>query len=420
MAEPALKIEAEATEAAAAPAAAPVLDTKSKMGGLDLASSLKAIALKTGRSYNQILVEIVKLNFGPGRVSVEEYVDLGLYDDRALAGADKRGFVGVDAMRELWKTINFRSDWYGLLENKLAATTLLEGFGFPVVPTLAVYSESFSLPALRSLRSTAELADFLREPANYPLFGKPADSLQSLGSASLDAYDRAGDEIVLLSGARVAVATFAAEVAASYRAGYLLQKRVAPHAAIRAVCGERLATCRIMTALSSKGVEAIRALWKIPAGGNVADNFWRAGNMLGALDLATGKVTRVQRGAGPLAQELDCHPDTGARITGMTIPNFAAVKELAIAAHRTLKDVRLLGWDIAAVEGGAVIVEPNVTPDFFLPQLIDRRGFLDDGFKAFIAECQAEHAVRRKAHRQEAREEYRARRKRAMAAALDA
>jgi hypothetical protein len=51
--------------------------------------------------------------------------------------------------------------------------------------------------------------------------------------------------------------------------------------------------------------------------------------------------------------------------------------------------VPLIGWDMAAVEGGALIVEPNFTPDFFMTQLADRRGMLDAPFNAFLAGCKA-------------------------------
>ena len=41
-----------------------------------------------------------------------------------------------------------------------------------------------------------------------------------------------------------------------------------------------------------------------------------------------------------------------------------------------------LGWDIAVVEGGALMVEPNFTPDFFTTQL---GSILDARFNAFLA-----------------------------------
>jgi len=53
-----------------------------------------------------------------------------------------------------------------------------------------------------------------------------------------------------------------------------------------------------------------------------------------------------------------------------------------------LPELKLIGWDIAPVDEGAMLVELNHTPDFILPQLADRRGILDEEFKAFLGECE--------------------------------
>ncbi len=435
MAEPAHRLQDVATEAAAEPAASgaavaaataeieasrPALDLESQIGKgkLDIASAFQLIARDHGRTYNQILIEIAKLSFGPGKLKVDEYLDLGLYDDTSLA-SDKRTFVGLDVMRDVWMTVNFNNHWNGLLEHKLAATTLLAGFGFPTIATRALYSEIYDLPAVPTFKSADTLAAFLRDGSQYPLFGKPADAFQSIGSASLASYDKATDSVVMLQGQSIKVEDFAAEVANAYGDGYILQGRLDPHPSIQAVCGSRLATCRIVTIRGEDGVEVVRSLWKIPAGRNVADNFWRAGNMLGQLDAESGRVIRVQRGSGLAATSPEVHPDTGAQILGFTIPHFDQVKALAVNAHKVFKEVNLIGWDIAVGADGPVIVEPNITPDFFLPQVVDRRGMLDDKMKALIQRCKAAKAQQTKLDTKQYRAEMRARRNRVTAAALE-
>ncbi|MDX2157496.1 MAG: sugar-transfer associated ATP-grasp domain-containing protein [Hyphomicrobiaceae bacterium] len=428
MAEPARRLEApEAVAAApvsgpgsAAAPAQPALDLESRIGKskLDIAGSFQLIASQHGRSYNQVLVEIAKLAFGPGKLKVDEYLDLGLYDDKALAGQDKRSFVGLDVMRQIWMTVNHKTEWYGLLEHKLAATTLLAGFGFPTIATRALYSEEYALPGIRTLATADALASFLRDAGQYPLFGKPADSLQSIGSVSLAGYDADRDSVVTLNGDSLPVTTLTEEISSAYKGGYIFQGRLDPHPAIEAICGQRLATCRIVTVRTETGVEVLRALWKIPAGRNVADNFWRSGNMLGQLDMASGRVVRVQRGAGVLAQEPETHPDTGAQMIGFTIPDFAGLKATACAAHSVFKDVNLIGWDMASTAAGPVIVEPNITPDFFLPQVVDRRGILDEPMKALIQRCKAAKAATSKVDAKQYRAEQRARRNRVTSAAL--
>lgn len=366
-----------------------VFDTDVAEPGLDLATTLRTITATYGKTYQRLLLDLAKASFGPGRLSYDEYLSLRLFDDAWLAGADPSQFVGLDAERRIWMTANANSEWWGLMRNKLAVTTLLGGYGFPVIPTLALYSDALCMRNAPVFREPDQLAAFLRANSDYPLFGKPMDSQRSLGSIGLDAYDARTDSLVCGPHRKVAVGDFVAAVAEHYSAGYIFQRRVSPHAAVQAIAGDRLATLRVITILSDAGPEVLRALWKIPAGTNVADNFWRSGNLLATLDLTCGRVVRVVRGSGLSLEEVTHHPDTGVELVGTEVPNWREVFRLALDAASTLGEVPLIGWDIAAVETGALIVEPNFTPDFIMAQIADRRGMLDGRFNVFLAQCKA-------------------------------
>ena len=125
----------------------------------------------------------------------------------------------------------------------------------------------------------------------------------------------------------------------------------------------------------------------------MADNFRRPGNLLAQLDLESGSVVRVVRGNGANFDEIAHHPDTGTRIVGIVVPNWQEVTRLALEGAKVLEEMPLVGWDIAPVDSGAVIVELNETPDFKLHQVADRRGMLDATLKTFLAE-RKNHAAR--------------------------
>ena len=356
---------------------------------LDLPTLLKRIAADFGRSPNQIVGELARLAFGPGKLSIDEYFAMRLFDDKALGGTDKRAFLGLDAMRRVWMKANHNQEWWGIMREKLAITSLLGAYGFPVIPTLALYSNVMRMPSTRMLDSREALKAFLLEEANYPLFGKPMDEKQSLGTASLVSADAATSTLSTIDGGRLELDPYLDTITGKYGQGYIFQKRVTPHADVRAIAGNRLATVRVMTILTSKGPELLRAAWKIPAGANAADNFWRPGNLLCTLDLSTGEVLRCVSGGGLTQKQHDVHPDSGARIVGVRAPMWEDLVKVALEAARTLKDTPLIGWDMAATDEGALIVEPNFTPDFILPQIADRRGMMDERMKAFLAECEA-------------------------------
>ncbi len=374
---------------------------------LSLPLLMRKIVAEYGKSFNQLFTDFAKLGFGPGKLSIEEYFDLRLFDDAALNGADKRQFVGLDVMRHLWDQVNYDQTWYGIMNDKLASATLLGGYGFPVIPIVAIFAPSLSLPTApcRVLKSADDLRCFLREPANYPMFGKPTDALQSLGSMSFDKYEESTGELTAVDGSIVELEQFIADVTTHYCKGYLFQKRLLPHASIRNICGNRLATVRIVTINPKSGPEILRAAWKIPAGANAADNFWRTGNLLGQIDIETGRIERVVRGKGVDQEALTAHPDTGTNMAGFELPMWNAAKALALEGMKVFPKMGMIGWDIAVTDAGPVIVEPNETPDHMLPQIADRRGMLDDRFRAYVAERKAEFASLQQATRRQMRNE---------------
>lgn len=387
---------------ASAPAAPPrTMDIDHAEAQFALPLAMQQAAARHGVPYQQIFADILKVSFGPGKLTAEEYFNLRLFDDRALAGNDKRGFVGLAEMRKLWDVANHDLSWLGVLDDKVAFAAFFGGLGFPVIPTLALYAPDGRGPLPGVLRTAEALEAFLRHAGNYPLFGKPTGSLQSLGAASFESFDAATECLSSVNGQAVPLATYAAEVREHYGSGYLFQRRLCPHPAFRSICGDRQATVRVVTIHCASGPEILRACWKIPSLAHAADNFWRSGNMLGRLDLETGRVLRVVGGVG-LAQAVhETHPGTGAQMTGFTLPQWARTRDLALEAHHAVGSMGLIGWDIATSEAGPVLVEGNPNPDFMLPQIADCRGMLDDRFKAFLTERrQSASAGKREAKRQ--------------------
>ena len=333
----------------------------------------------------KIMRDYVGLAFGPGKVSFKDYTQLRLFDEAFWAGADRREVVGVHRNVELHQQINFRHEWWGLLDNKVAMASYLSAYGFPTIPALAVYAENLATTAAHVVRNAQELRRVLADESLYPMFGKPTEGLQSLGSVGLRRYSAQSQCLETIDGRVIALDAFVADITHHYAGGYLLQRFVTPHAAIRALCGDRLATIRIVTLNSGSGPKVFRACWKIPAGANVADNYWRSGNLLAQLDSAQGKVLRVLSGSGLGLTYRERHPDTGAAMIGFEIPQWSAIVATVTEGARLMQHVPLIGWDVTALDSGPLIVEMNGRPDLFLPQLADARGVLDAELVDFLA-----------------------------------
>lgn len=351
-----------------------------------LADMLQRLGGASGRPLGALLGDFIRTSIGPGKLSFDEFVALGLYDPSRCPGADIRSFVGLGAMQRIWRRANYRTEFDGLIANKIAMGALLQAYGFPVIPLAALFSMAVGYPAERSLRTKEALRGFLSDPAHYPLFGKPVGGTQSLGTASFAHYNVAANALVGHAGGTQDLDSFIDDVAAHFAGGYMFQPHLSPHAATKAICGDRLATVRVVTIARADSPRILRVCEKIPAGANAADNYWRPGNLLVQLEPQTGLRGRVTSGKGLELREHTHHPGSGAAISGTFVPNWAVVCDLAKDAARLMKDTGLMGWDIAPVDTGAVIVDANATPDLMLPQLADRTGIIDAELLGFLEE----------------------------------
>ena len=61
------------------------------------------------------------------------------------------------------------------------------------------------------------------------------------------------------------------------------------------------------------------------------------------------------------------HPDTGAQITGVTVPKITEMMDFVRDAHlRMMPHVPLSGWDVAMTQNhGMLLLEANLSCNFF-------------------------------------------------------
>lgn len=348
-------------------------------------AALRDMAAQAGLSPIQTVREFANLALGPGKVSFDDYVRLRLFDSDYWEGCDRRTVIGQRANRDLLVEVNYRHDWYGLVDDKIASSAYLSAYGLPTVPIAAIFAPRLKIGAAHILRGREELERFLLRGDVYPLFGKPAEGFQSLGSIALRRANPARGQIETIDGACMRMADFLDDVVSHYQGGYLFEPFLAPHPDAARLYGERLGTTRIVTLCDAEEPRIFRASWKIPSGRNTADNFWRSGNLLAKLDIETGAIEKALSGIGFETKFEAHHPDTGAPLIGARVPRWAEVKALALEGARVMRHVPMLGWDIGSTAEGPVIVEMNETPDLFLNQFPDARGILEPDFLAFLA-----------------------------------
>jgi Sugar-transfer associated ATP-grasp len=361
-----------------------VLDVGHEIESVPLAIQLRAISKESGLGALKIATAYARLALGRGKVSFQDFVNLRLFDPAFHENANLNAYVGQRRNLDICVAVNYRHDWHGILSNKLATSGYLSAYGLPVVPATAVYDSHLTTGGPRVLNNLAALRTFLSNPGSYPLFGKPLEGFQSLGSIALRSCVASDGELEKTDGTRILLADLAADIQTHYSDGYVFQPLLRPDPKIAALCGDRLACLRIITALAEDGPQVLRVALKIPAGGHSADNYWRPGNLLAQVDRQTGVIRKVTSGSGFDTQHHLQHPDTGAALVGFAYPRWESMLSLALEGARVMQHVPLIGWDIASTDCGPKIVEMNATPDFFLAQFADRKGILDRAFRSFM------------------------------------
>jgi hypothetical protein len=360
-----------------------MLDQRKQEPPIDLLDALRRASAVSSKGLLAQVLEIFRLSRGAGGLTPQEYFYFRLYDDSKYTAEEKRRFLGKIRQSQVFQKCLTVDHWERAHE-KVLFDRLMREAGVPVPQIAAVYDEERSADGAAALRTDDDLSDFVRSEGAAPFFGKPATGMFSVGTCSVKAYDAGPDELVFWSGERESVSAFVDEVRPFRAGGYLLQKPLQPHADVRTVCGDRIATLRLVVLIRSSGPELFRGLWKIPVGENISDNFWRPGNILAALDLESGVVTRAVQGIGPYQVVLESHPDTGVTLPGYRLPMWEETLDTCMRAARALSDIEMLAFDIAVCPEGPVVVEANVGGDFNLPQLVDEVGLKDEQFESWM------------------------------------
>ena len=347
------------------------------------AEYLRHASLQSGRHPLALVSEYLKLMRGPGRMTLREYVQFGLYDP-ALDDAERRRFIS-DML--VWPITHQCCDmgWWAATEDSWLCARILEGSGISMPRTLAVIDRTNrSYPGTRTIGTAAELREFalahVRNDAT--VFAKENRGIAGFGTFLVQDADR--DRLHLRG-----EGWFTYEHCLDKLVGdtvYILQPAESNHPFL-ARYADALATVRVCLLVTSDGPRAPFALVKLPRGDNTSDHQWKKGNLACGVDPGTGVILRACTREPLGTTDYADHPDTGARIVGETLPMWDDVIGLAFACSEIFAPVRYQSVDVAITPEGPMLIEINTGGAFDLAQLANGRGFLTDEVQEFFREC---------------------------------
>ena len=103
---------------------------------------------------------------------------------------------------------------------------------------------------------------------------------------------------------------------------------------------------------------------------------WSKGGYTAPVDTDTGEIRRLITLDGTARSRLRNHPETDARVAGVTVPCWSELCDLVREVAAIHRYAPLIGWDIVVTEDGPVLLEGNARPSVVGLQLTD--GFLAD------------------------------------------
>jgi hypothetical protein len=170
---------------------------------------------------------------------------------------------------------------------------------------------------------------------------------------------------------------------------------VAPLSTFRIITASRYGLGKSEKELGGRaGVKSLSCVFRAGLEGASTDHK----SIMFDVDMETGKILKgsttthwyrlgphhVARGKLSVGHDITNHPDTGVPITGNVIKEIKQMKELCEEAHfKLMKDVPLCGWDVAITNLGVLLLEVNISCNFFRgtfdqPWYFE---FLDDFFR---------------------------------------
>ena len=328
-----------------------------------------------GVSIPRQIVEMVRLRLGSGKLTAEDYYRMRVYR-KDLDLAQKREFISQGAVHLL-------EGWVMIAHDKLIAQALLELEGVPTASIRAVCHPLRSYGSRPVLRTREAVLSYLDRDV-YPFVAKPVTGIFSQDVSVVESIDKAAGVLNLAESCTLPIRAFADQCVAQ-RGGTFFQEVLYPHPAIVEHVSPRLCTLRLIVLLEKDDVRLFRALWKIAAHGNVADNYWRPGNLIARLDLQTGCIEECVTGLGPDCRTVETSPATGLPLRGFTVPFYAEAVDVVRRAARAFVGIKMQAWDVAVTPDGPVALEVNEVGSVFLPQVADGRGMNDEEFRAYVA-----------------------------------
>ncbi|GGY11754.1 hypothetical protein GCM10007160_43390 [Litchfieldella qijiaojingensis] len=326
--------------------------------------------------------EYARLQYGRGKLTLPEYVRYGVYETDLHSREDQARFI---TNKLHWPIVRkcFDMSWQAATEDKWLCSHTLAHSEIKIPETLAVIDKTDrAYPGTHKISTAESLRDFFNSQDVLPCFAKENRGICSFGAFLVLDADR--DKVNLKGEGWLDYETCMNQFIGD--TPYLVQKLQRNHSFFDQYT-ENLATVRVYVLVTERGISTPFACLKLPSRDNVADSFWRPGNLACDLDPKTGEILTIRSQHRVGISDHAEHPETGKSILGETVPLWGRVMDLVHSCASIFYQVKYQSMDIAVTQDGPVLIEINTGGGFDLPQLASGRGFLTDEVCELFRSC---------------------------------
>lgn len=352
---------------------------------VEVAPALVKAARKSGKNPVSIWFDYIKLKRGQGKLRFYEYMLYELYDKNRWSDDERKRFISAHIHWPISNACNDTS-WWAVTEDKWLSSSFLRQHDLPVPAIAAVFDRGpRSFPDVPKLETAEDLKSFFDGEPAFPLFAKPVTGMWSAGAFRINGRT---DTHVLIEGQDPATFAELAEKVFGDRS-YLIQECLTPHSFFDGLT-DAIGTVRSLNLIGKDGLNVPFAALKLPLQSNVADNFWRPGNLLCQLDCETGTVLTIVDKQDGTRVAYDRLPGSARKLIGEQLPMWSELRALNEKVALLHGANRYGSTDIALTKNGPVVVEVNTGCAFEIMQMATGKGLLSDEMLAFFRECGAE------------------------------
>ena len=243
-------------------------------GQVDIAEQLVQASRNSDRRPIGIMLDYLKLR-RRGKLRLYEYFQYELYDRTKWSDGERERFISAHIHWPLVNQCNDRS-WWAVTEDKWLSTVVLKHCGIAIPENVAVFDRgSREYPGIAKLSNAKDVETLLRNCDVFPLFAKTMDGMWSAGAFRILGCT---ETHALIDGQESVTFDELADGLLGEKS-YLIQRCLQPHSFFDGVT-DATATVRCLNLIGDDGLRVPFTLLKLPRAGNVADNFWRGGNLV--------------------------------------------------------------------------------------------------------------------------------------------